>query len=149
MSMVACGVTQPWLEVWLCSSLACYFSICFHQLFSAPKWGWCLPQRVVEGIKEGHSCKVPSMPSTELASIIVHFLFMWEVAQWECLFTHHIPEAYLVMVGVWTIGYSWVCLEPHDVGFLESYGLVSLRPGWVLLFWVNLGQWFLTADRDH
>lgn len=36
--------------------------------------------------------------------------------------------------------------ERHDVGFLESYGLVSLRPGWVLLFWVNLGQWFLTAD---
>lgn len=34
-------------------------------------------------------------------------------------------------------------------GFLESYGLMNIRPGWVLLFWVDLGQWFLTADPDH
>lgn len=67
------------------------------------------------------------------------------MAQWESLFTHHIPEAHLVIVGAPKFG-----LGAHMMwGFLESYDLVHIRPGWVMLYWVHLGQWFSTAGHDH
>lgn len=53
----------------------------FSSVVSFLKWEWWLPERTGEGIKESQSCKVPSMPRTELASIIVHFFITQDMAQ--------------------------------------------------------------------
>lgn len=56
MSMVACGVTQPWLEVWLCSSLA-YCSICFHQLFRLQSGDDACHRELLRGLRKAIHAK--------------------------------------------------------------------------------------------
>lgn len=146
MSMVACGVTQPWLEVWLCSSLACYFLFVFISCFRLQSGDDACHRELLRGLRKAIHA-VPSMPSTELASIIVHFFIYvgsgtvrmsvysphsWSLSGYGWSMNHRL------FLGVW-LGTTW-CGLPGELWSCE------FKTRWVL-FWVNLGQWFLTADR--